>query len=171
MTKQSDSTTDEQHSDRNSLFIEITSREDAVASRDRAAIAVSILCIFLLITAVQYLIQGMNAKDMEIPDQGVEQAALFVAAGLNVLIILSLIAVTALIAYKNSRIAAAALLTYAIIDALVFGWSVMFGGGLGPQMLLGVILGFVARFFVVLTALNSIMGVVALHKYQAMKNS
>lgn len=171
MHQESDSTAVKQQTDRNSLFIEINSQEDAVASRDRAAIAVSLLCIFSLIAAVQFFVQGVNIENMDSTDRGIDQASLFITAGFNVIIVLLLIGVTALIAIKNSRIAVGALLIFAVFDALIFGWGIIFGGGLEPQRLLGVILGSVARFFVVLTALNSMLGVVALQKYQAMKTS
>jgi uncharacterized YccA/Bax inhibitor family protein len=73
----------------------------------------------------------------------------------------------ALIAYRNSRIAAAALLGFAVLDAGSFTLSFFNGETFAPNLILGLIIGVVARFFIVVTALNSLLGVNALNKLKS----
>lgn len=148
------------------LFISIRSEADAVVSRSRAAIAGSLLCILFLIVAIQFFLQGSSIDPGKSPDAAAERLNLYVSACVNLFLIVVVTVSVIFIAIKNSRIAAMALLTLAAVDAVIYGLNVFSSFAAAPTTIFGLLLGGVARFFVVVTAINALQGVLALQKYK-----
>ncbi len=150
---------------RTSLFIMIESVDDAIASRDRAAIAISLLCVFAIIAALASIVNalGVNIDDARLAAD--MRVAHFVDAAINLMIIAVLVFVALQISSNNSRLAAIALVMFAILDAGAFALSASATIGNAPNAFIGIIIGGVARFFVLVSSANSLSGVSALARF------
>lgn len=150
---------------RTSLINTIKTVDDAVASRDRAVIAVSLLCVFAIIAALASIVNalGVNVDDARLAAD--MRVAHFVDAAINLMIIAVLVFVAFQISSNNSRLAAIALLMFAILDAGAFALNASATIGNAPSAIIGIIIGGVARFFVLVSSANSLSGVTALARF------
>lgn len=131
-----------------SLFIDIRTIRDAEISRDRGVIAASLICLIYLITLVQLVILGTQVEIDHDPNNAEIQRQIFLMAGIYAAGILIVTGLVAFIATRNSPIAAAVLLAVGVLVKTVIGLG----------------LGVATRFFIVVTALNCLLGVLAIHK-------